>query len=102
MSTQRLHRNFDAPRASWDAAVGERGHTPRRAGHPGYRQRRDRWPRGSRVGGVATMRSHLPDQRPPARHTSYAYQYPQQTAAEGRLVTSPSSRGVPEASEAPW
>lgn len=36
MSTHRLHRNFNAPRASWDAAVGERGHTPRRARHPGY------------------------------------------------------------------
>ena len=43
------------------------------------------------------MRPHLPARPPPARHTSCAYHYPHQTAAEGRLVTSPSSRGFSKA-----
>lgn len=55
----------------------------------------------SGAGGCAVLRPHLPAPPPQASHTSCAYQYQHQTAAEQSSVTSPSSRGSSKASRRP-
>lgn len=80
---------------------GSAEHTHGAPGTPAAAKRRDRRPPGSRVGGGAAKRPHLRARPPPARHTSCAYRYPHQTAAEGRLVTSLCSRGVSKAAPGP-
>lgn len=86
--TQRLHGNFNVPRASWDAAGGTHPQARPAPRMPGAWGQRASWHRSGRRSGNAPS---PPCRLQPARHTSCAYQYPHQTAAEGRPVTSPSS-----------
>ena len=90
----------------YGGAARERWHTPRHAPHLGRLERRDPAPASPELADAPVLRPHLPAPPLQASHTSCAYQYQHQTAAEHSPVTSPSSQrhlqSLPAANQAPW